>query len=637
MKHALRSWLSVATLALIASAAPCAAQEGAVKPLIDLSKPDSVRLSAQDKAAVGLAAGGGGKVVKVTWPAGTGYPGVHVRPTGGEGGTAWDISGFAWVAARIHNPTDHDIHVLLRVDNAGDWRAEPWNTQPSLAPAGQTRDLKVWFGYSHGNTAFALDPSKVVAVLAFVMNPTQAGTFHIEGLAAGGKAGEKPPFFKPDPRFRPTDGVLFSPNAAKNCKVEVRSADVRLIAIDGAKALAITIRPDPKEKMSGVALSPTQAAMWDLGLCNYVDVALANPGESPVTVQCRLDNNGAGPGRKSLAGTVTIPPGATKTLRLPFALPTADLADTAALQKRFGSDSVTCFRLFTDRLEKPQTVRLLDVRGSATTATPDWLGKRPPVPGDWVQTLDENFDGDVLNEKLWTPRLCWDGPLENDPQRYSTKNVYVENGHFCIRAEKLHGHQYDDPKLPERAYASGAATSLGKWTQRYGYIEAKVKLPRARGLWPAFWAFPDRGETTGLDIWQRRSVHDENGKGMEIDIMEHLTRYGPFRYNIACHWDGYGKDHKHIGTECIYAEPTEDGWLVAGLLWEPGKMAWYCNGRKVGEWASDRIPDVPLFLKLTVQMGGWGGNRIVDKDLPDVFRVDYVRAWQRADLRRTGK
>jgi beta-glucanase (GH16 family) len=127
-------------------------------------------------------------------------------------------------------------------------------------------------------------------------------------------------------------------------------------------------------------------------------------------------------------------------------------------------------------------------------------------------------------------------------------------------------------------------------------------------------------------------VHDENGKGMEIDIMEHLTRHGPYRYNIAAHWDGYGKDHKSIGSECVYVEPTKDGWLVAGLLWEPGRMTWYCNGRKVGQWRSDRIPDVPLFLKLTMQMGGWGGNRIVDSELPDVFQVDYVRAWQRSDL-----
>ena len=33
--------------------------------------------------------------------------------------------------------------------------------------------------------------------------------------------------------------------------------------------------------------------------------------------------------------------------------------------------------------------------------------------------------------------------------------------------------------------------------------------------------------------------------------MEHLTRWGPTRYNIAMHWDGYGKSHKSTGSEKV--------------------------------------------------------------------------------------
>jgi hypothetical protein len=62
-----------------------------------------------------------------------------------------------------------------------------------------------------------------------------------------------------------------------------------------------------------------------------------------------------------------------------------------------------------------------------------------------------------------------------------------------------------------------------------------------------------------------------NGKGgMEIDIMEQLARFGPFRYNSAAHWDGYQKDHKSLGTEHIYGMPDKDGFITSGLLWEPG-------------------------------------------------------------------
>lgn len=180
------------------------------------------------------------------------------------------------------------------------------------------------------------------------------------------------------------------------------------------------------------------------------------------------------------------------------------------------------------------------------------------------------------------------------------------------------------PDLERRTYATGAVTSLDKWTQRYGYFEARIKRPTARGLWPAFWMMPDRGAGNG-DIWVRRST---NNGGMEIDIWEHLTEWGPHRYNVAAHWDGYGKEHKQWGNSHIYHLPTEDGWHTYGLLWEPGKLTWFADGRKVAEWKDDQVTDVPLYLKFTVQMGNWATTDVDEAALPDYFQIDYVRAWQ---------
>ncbi|HET6429256.1 MAG TPA: hypothetical protein VFJ30_12645, partial [Phycisphaerae bacterium] len=217
----------VPVVSVLAAAVAYAAEEQPVRPLVDPSKPGTVHFTVQNNAKAEIAGGAkGGNVLKVTCPAGQGYPGVHVRPDpagGGPEAAAWDLSGFAWIAARVHNPTDHGLQVLIRADNTGDWRKGPWNTQPSSVPAGETRDVKVWFGYTHGNKAFDLDRSKVIAVLVFLMNPKQEGTFHVEAMFAGGKPGERPPFWKPDPRFRPADGVLFAPaSAAKDCKIEAR-------------------------------------------------------------------------------------------------------------------------------------------------------------------------------------------------------------------------------------------------------------------------------------------------------------------------------------------------------------------------------------------------------------------------------
>ncbi len=156
-----------------------------------------------------------------------------------------------------------------------------------------------------------------------------------------------------------------------------------------------------------------------------------------------------------------------------------------------------------------------------------------------------------------------------------------------------------------------------------------MKLPSAPGLWPAFWMMPDRGAATGPEQWKRQ---DTGNGGMEFDIMEHLTRWGPTRYNIAMHYDGYGKDHKQVGSDKIYVRPDKDGFLTCALLWTPGSAIYYCNGQEVLRWENPRISHVPSILMFTLPMGGWDNSPLDDAHLPDDFVIDYVRVWQRKDL-----
>src|SRR5262249_46266255 len=154
------------------------------------------------------------------------------------------------------------------------------------------------------------------------------------------------------------------------------------------------------------------------------------------------------------------------------------------------------------------------------------------------------------------------------------------------------GKHNDDPMGKETAYATGFIDTYGKWVQRYGYFEARMKLPKAPGLWPAMWLMPDRG-LAEKDQWKRA---DTGRGGMEFDVMEYLSRWGPYRFNIAFHWDGYGKDHKQTGSQNIYVEHDKEGYITTGLLWLPGKAAIYNNGRLVAQWESPRISNVPSDL-----------------------------------------
>ncbi len=256
---------------------------------------------------------------------------------------------------------------------------------------------------------------------------------------------------------------------------------------------------------------------------------------------------------------------------------------------------------------------------------PEWLGKRPPVPGDWTLTFEDNFDGTSPDAAKWNVQ----GPNYWDKvSAFSKDNVAVKDGLMKIRYEKRTTHHNDDPKEKEFAYTVGFLTGFDRWAQRYGYFEARTKLPTAPGLWPAFWLMPDRG-ASGAEAWKRSTTEDG---GMEFDIVEHLTRWGPYRYNIAMHWDGYGDKHKAIGTSSIYIQPDLDGFVTTGLLWLPGQAVYYFNGTEVARWEHNAIAKVPCHMMFTLPQGGWDNNAIDDKLLPDVFTADYVRVWQRRDL-----
>jgi len=336
-----------------------------------------------------------------------------------------------------------------------------------------------------------------------------------------------------------------------------------------------------------------------------------NAGQGQVRVLCRVDNPGADGRNHCNTDGVTLEPGQERTLSVVFG------RSWGGAGFPIDPGNVVGLLIFVDRPEQDHVVIVDNVRAAGSLAElPDWLGRRPPVPG-----------GEALNTDLWNTRLNWDGPLDSALQAYTRRRVSVEDGLLKIDAVKGITHQWDDPDLPARPYSSGIITTYDKFAQRYGYFEARIKLPTARGLWPAWWMMPDRGP--GAGVWWKRA--GTGGGANEIDIMEYLTEWGPGRYNVATHWDGYGEDHKSWGDSHLTFQRTADGYHAFGVLWEPGRMTFYCDGEEKVTWESDDVSDVPCYLMLCVQMGGWATHNVDDEALPDAMLVDYVRVWQRAD------
>ncbi len=258
----------------------------------------------------------------------------------------------------------------------------------------------------------------------------------------------------------------------------------------------------------------------------------------------------------------------------------------------------------------------------------------PPLEGDWEPTLIEEFDRKKLDKNVWNKSLLWGGG--HGSSIYKNDHISVENGKLLIKTSNQSG---KDPNGKKFKFTSGLIHSFSKFTQKYGYFEIKMKVEDTiPGLWPAFWLMPDRRtKNKNRFPWYedgRRSTsivnfHGEIGKGMEIDIMEHLTIWGPNRFHQAAHWDDYGKDHKSIGNT-ISLSPSIDGYRKFGLLWEKGTLVWFVDDIEVFRFENERVADVPMYLKVNVATGGWDGNHLKNTEqLPVYTEIEYVRVWKR--------
>lgn len=571
----------------------------------------------QDPAAPGL-------VVRIQ-PGKDGYPGVRIKPEG----SAWDLSSFGHVAARVVNTGSKPLYLVLRVDDAGDWRKEPWNAEGITLPPGEAGTVKTIFGYSYGyKPGYALKPKAVVGVLLFTTAPDGERSFRIESLVAGGPAGEKPPVAPEAVRVRPAKGGFLLGGSGG---VEIDAA--RQIATqNGARATLVgAAKPEALRVVFPAGQSDASASFkpavgrWDLRDCVEVRVRVRNEGKAAVTPRVRLETNG-GASDWTLAAT-PLAPGAETVLVVPFAGATVLDLGKPGTGSKVTSDAASAVTLGV-KANGEAVLRVASVWAGLPPAPtlPAWLGKCPPVPGEWVKTLDDEFNGNKIDPSVWS---VYGANYWDKASHWSKDNVLIGNGVVRLRYEKKTGFNNDDPKETQSAYASGYLHTYDRWAQRYGYFEARMKLPTAPGLWPAFWMMPDRGPGGGPEQWRRQDT--ANG-GMEFDIMENLTRWGGNRYNIAMHYDGYGKDHKSLGTDKIYLQPDKDGFITCGLLWTPGLAVYYGNGREVLRWENPRIADVPAILMFTLPQGGWDNSPVEDARLPDDFAIDYVRVWQRKDL-----
>ena len=224
-----------------------------------------------------------------------------------------------------------------------------------------------------------------------------------------------------------------------------------------------------------------------------------------------------------------------------------------------------------------------------------------PEGRTWKLVWQDEFDGAAIDPAKW--EVIGDSPRRDG--FWLKDDAYLDGeGHLVLRTRK-----------EGDRYSSGAIRTRGLFEATYGYWEARCEFPTQEGHWPAFWLMPPQGigalEQAGED-------------GTEVDIMEKPWREDKIQH--ALHWNGYGEHHKSKGKVSEISGVSK-GWHTFSLWWTPEEYVFYVDGKETWRTKDGGVCQVPLYIKLTEEIGDWGGD-IKKATLPDFFRVDYVRVYQ---------
>src|ERR1700730_17066911 len=186
-----------------------------------------------------------------------------------------------------------------------------------------------------------------------------------------------------------------------------------------------------------------------------------------------------------------------------------------------------------------------------------------------VLVWSDEFDGPAKSSPdpaKWSFNTGGGGWGNNELEYYTSRlqNAFIDgNGKLIIQALR---EDYTGPDKVRRDYSSARLMTKGKFTQRFGRFEARIKLPFGQGIWPAFWMLGSDIDTVG---WPNCG---------EIDIMENIGRE-PSANHGSLHGPGYSGGSPLSG---IYTLPDGqhfcDAFHVFAVEWEPAAIRFYVDG-----------------------------------------------------------
>lgn len=233
----------------------------------------------------------------------------------------------------------------------------------------------------------------------------------------------------------------------------------------------------------------------------------------------------------------------------------------------------------------------------------------------------DEFDGpagSAPNPGIWRYDLGAGGWGNAELQTYtdSRRNAALDGaGNLVITAHRE----------ADGSYSSARLKSESTYTAQYGRIEARIRIPRGQGIWPAFWML---GADIGQVGWPACG---------EIDVMENVG-YEPAIVHGTVHGPGYSGGQ---GISAAYTAPSgaafADEFHVYGVDWRPGSITWTVDGvayrtvTRADVGSAQWVFDKPFFVILNVAVGGnWPGSPDASTRFPQQMTIDWLRVHQNA-------
>jgi beta-glucanase (GH16 family) len=270
-------------------------------------------------------------------------------------------------------------------------------------------------------------------------------------------------------------------------------------------------------------------------------------------------------------------------------------------------------------------------------------GNVPPPSGDepdytdlskFTPTFVDTFDtGTSPDPKLW--KFCFNDGLRQlsgngEHQIYVDPYYHGDDAHplsqpinpfkiadgvLSITADKTPA--WALPSLWGVPYTSGMISTGATFFQQYGRFCARMKLPKGKGLWPAFWLLPRAWtwppEWDPLEFFGAPNANGEGG----------VTKF---------HWGCIAVDNsKGAGMWIDTGVDLTAAPHTYSMEWTANRLDFFFDDRPVGGHDISGCPefDQPAYMIVNCAVGGsWVGYPDDTTPLPARTEVAFVKAFQ---------